>query len=353
MKKFIIIFLALFIANNTFANTYIEQTIDWKKVRIIEYDLLSKDFTFKIGINDYDKASTLQDLMERNNGISAVNWVFFCPADYSSCWWKNYTINERYVNWEKYAWYEETWDRVVFAITKENIPFLFQTNKINSTLEKQIYNWVWNYPVLLKDWEPQTEFYRDIWLIDSKMKAAMSRNFICSDKAGKKLYFWYVSSIELDALPWILLKIECYNALNLDAWVSSAMMYNWRYIIWPWRDIMDWLIIERNGLDTQKSRDLSIKIMENINAELEDKPVNYQTWLTEWLLNKLKDLRSKIYEENSIDLVNENWIANWYKIEINDIETLSRMYSINYLYDLVNTKKKEIQAKIKEEEKKS
>ncbi|MDR0771602.1 MAG: phosphodiester glycosidase family protein [Candidatus Peribacteria bacterium] len=37
--------------------------------------------------------------------------------------------------------------------------------------------------------------------------------------------------MDLKSLPDILLKVGCFNALNLDAGASSAMIYNGRYII--------------------------------------------------------------------------------------------------------------------------
>jgi len=65
--------------------------------------------------------------------ITWVNWVFECPKDYSACGSKNYTINERYVNWEKRATYKSTWDRVVFAWDKNK-------NPLGAYLTDEVYN---------------------------------------------------------------------------------------------------------------------------------------------------------------------------------------------------------------------
>jgi hypothetical protein len=35
--------------------------------------------------------------MEKNNGISAINGSYFCPADYKECGGQDFTDNERYI----------------------------------------------------------------------------------------------------------------------------------------------------------------------------------------------------------------------------------------------------------------
>lgn len=329
------------------ANTYIEKTIDWHKVKVIKYELNSPDFNFKIWKNEENNATSLRTLMESENGISAVNWIYFCPADYSACGWKNFTINERYIEWKKYAWYESTWDRVVFALDKDNKPFLFQTNKINADKETEIYTWLWNFPLILQDWKNVIEYYREQWLIDKKMKASMDRNFICSDKEWKYLYFWYVKWIILDHLHAILTQIWCYNALNLDAWASSAMVYNSRYIVWPGRNIMDALIIERKWLDTKPLREKATLVIQKVEKYLKPKTLYKQKKYLDQLSNTLTKARSTIYEKNSKDLYDENWNIIWYEIETNSISTLKKLYLINYLDKLIYELEKKLIAEDK------
>lgn len=330
------------------ANTYIEKTILWHKVKVIKYDLASKDFTFKIWVNNDWDATSLRDLMDKYNWISAVNWVYFCPADYSECKWKNFTINERYIDGKKIAWYDDTWDRVVFALDKEKVPFLFQTNRINADKETEIYNWVWNFPLILQDWKNMIEYYREQWLIDKKMKASMSRNFICSDKEWKNLYFWYVYDVILDHLHAVLTELGCYNALNLDAGKSSAMIYNARYIVWPGRKILDSLIIERNWLDTKILREKLIPIIPKIEKIIKFKTYNNKIKYLESLSKSLTKVRTQIYEQNSTDLYDENWNNIWYEINTNNLVTLKKLYIINYLDKLIY----ELEIKLASEEKK-
>lgn len=347
--KILIVIFFMFFTYKTSANTFIEKTIDWHKVKVIKYDLKSKDFTFKIWVNNDWEATSLRDLMDKNNWISAVNWVYFCPADYSSCNWKNFTINERYIDGKKIAWYNDTWDRVVFALDKNNTPFLFQTNKINSDKETEIYNWVWNFPLILKDWQNVIEYYREMWLIDYKMKASMSRNFICSDKDNKNLYFWYVYDVKLDHLHAILTKLGCYNALNLDAWASSAMIYNSRYIVWPGRSVLDSLIIERVWLDTKSLREKLDIVIKKIEKVIKFKNYKNKLIYLDKLSKTLTKTRSQIYESNSRDLYDEYWNKVWYEINVNWINTLKKLYIINYLDKLIY----ELEKKLKEEYKKS
>ncbi len=354
MKKIILLLLSLcFILSVSVvsANTFIEETIDWHKVKVIKYDLKSQDFTFKIWVNNDWDASSLRDLMDKNNGISAVNWVYFCPADYSSCNWKDFTINERYIDWKKIAWYDDTWDRVVLALDKNNTPFLFQTNKINPDKETEIYKWLWNFPLILQDWKNMIEYYREQWLIDKKMKASMPRNFICSDKEWNALYFWYVYDVILDHLHTVLKELWCYNALNLDAWASSAMIYNSRYIVWPGRNVLDWLVIERKWLDTKILKDNLNTVITKIEKRIKYKTLTNQTKYLDSLSKNLAKARTQIYEQNSKDLYDKNWNNIWYEINANELNTLKKLYIINYLDKLIYELEKKLIAEEKKKKK--
>jgi hypothetical protein len=329
------------------ANTYIEKTILWHKIKVIKYDLSSKDFIFKIWINKDQEATSLRDLMDKNNWISAVNWVYFCPADYSACKWKDFTINERYIDGKKIAWYDDTWDRVVFALDKEKNPFLFQTNRINADKETEIYTWLWNFPLILQDWKNMIEYYREQWLIDKKMKASMSRNFICSDESWKNIYFWYIYDVILDHLHAVLTELWCYNALNLDAWASSAMIYNARYIVWPGRNVLDGLIIERIWLNTKELRDKLQPIIPKIEKIIKFKTFVKQKKYLNDLSKSLTKARIQIYELNSTDLYDANWNNIWYEINTNGINTLKKLYIINYLDKLIYELEKKLEAEDK------
>lgn len=340
LKKLLIITLFFFLfEQNSFANNYIEKTLDWYKFRVIKYDTKSPDYIFKIWANPDYYASNLRELMEANNWVSAINWVFFCPASYGECGWKNFTKNERYVEWKKIWPENNTWNRVVFAVDKEDNPFLFQTGKINKLDEDKIYYWFANFPLLLQNWESKYQDYVDLWLVDSKMKAKIQRNFICSDKSNRNIYTWYVSAIELEKLPDVLIKFGCNDALNLDAWWSSAMIYNARYLIWPARDIMDWVIIERKWLDTSKIRESSKKIITFIESKMINKTLDEKIVFLDGLTNWLSKIRTKIYEQNSIDLY-EEWKKVWYEINVKNLTKIQTVYLVNYLNKSISELKK-------------
>ncbi|MFA5916603.1 MAG: phosphodiester glycosidase family protein [Candidatus Gracilibacteria bacterium] len=347
--KIFFTFYFLLVISSVSANTFIEETIDGHKVKVIKYDLKSQDFTFKIGVNNDGDASSLRDLMDKNNGISAVNGVYFCPADYSSCKGKDFTINERYIDGKKIAGYDDTGDRVVLALDKNNTPFLFQTNKINPDKETEVYNGVGNFPLILKDGKNMIEYYREQGLIDKKMKASMSRNFICSDKEGKNLYFGYVYDVILDHLHAVLTELGCYNALNLDAGASSAMIYNSRYIVGPGRNVLDGLIIERKGLDTKILRDSLQTTTKKIEKNIKFKIFREKTKYLDKLSSTITKARTQIYEQNSKDLYDENGNDVGYEIDANGINTLKKLYIINYLDKLIYELKNKVIAENKKE----
>ncbi len=338
-KISLILLFSFLLANTTFANNYIEKTIDWFKFRVIKFDTKSKDYIFKVWANPDYSATNLRELMEANNGISAINGVFFCPSTYKECWWKNFTKNERYVEWNKIWPEQSTGDRVVFAIDKNNRPFLYQTDKINTTYEWDINYWFANFPLLLQDWVSKFQDYNDLWLIDKKMTSKSSRNFICSDKTSRYIYTWYVSNIGLKKLPDLLIKFGCYNALNLDAGGSSAMIYNSRYLIWPGRDIMDWVIIERIGLDTKKIIESSLKIKSIMEVRIADKTYSEKILFLDNLSSGLSKIRTKIYEKYSNDLYKDA-DKIWYEINVTNVNKLQTIYIVNYLNKLFNEMKK-------------
>ncbi|MDD3794016.1 MAG: phosphodiester glycosidase family protein [Candidatus Gracilibacteria bacterium] len=337
MYKKIILFsiIFFFFFENSFANNYIERTIDGHKFRTIKYDVKSKDYIFKIGINPDFGATSLRELMEKNNGVSAINGVFFCPASYSECGGKNFTNNERYFKGIKIGTSSSTQDRVVFAIDKKNKPFLYQTNKLNMDRESDIYYGFANFPLLLQDGESKIQDYIDLGLVDSKMTAKIDRNFICSDITNRFIYTGYVSSISLLDLPDLLLKFGCYNALNLDAGGSSAMIYNGRYILGPARDIMDGVVIERKGLDTKNIIDNSVKVVSIIEKKISKMSYNEKIDYINNLISSLTKLRTSIYEKNSKDLYDlETGKKNGYEIEIKSLKNIEIIYMVNYINKL-------------------
>lgn len=335
MKKIILVIILL-IPNFVFANTYIEKKINWFTIKVVKYDLSSKDYEIKVVKTD--DATNLWNLLQENNAITWVNWVFFCPTDYKWCDTnKSFTDNERYIKWEKFSTYLTTWDRAVFWWTKDKKPFIYQSSKINYEDEDKIYYGLSNYPLLLSEWKNMLEQYWDKWLIDSKMKVKWTRNFVCSDEKKENIYFWLVYDATLEELTWILRNLWCYDALNLDAWLSTTFMYNSKYIVWPQkRDILDGIAIERIGLDVKEIKSIADNITNILIKDIEKKGRFYlskKEKVKNSYIKQLQEIRKKIYEINSIDLYEQNivWELDrvWYQIEINNLNQLKLVNLIN------------------------
>lgn len=334
MRKIIFLNICLIISSlipNAHANTFIEKKIDAFTVKAIEYSLDSWEYDLKIGITQEPK--TLEEILLENNGVSWVNGIFFCPSDYASCWWKSYTINERYIEWEKVWVYDDTGARVVFAWEKWREPFLFQTWKINADKEKEIYYGLANHPLLLKDWENQLERYYDGGTIDKKMVAKMPRNFICTDTSKKHIYFWYVYSPTIDELVQVLLKFGCSDALNLDAWKSSSYEYNGRVLFDGDRKILDGIVVERIWFDVKstekKVENTFIKLYSTIQTS---KKYKDKTAILEKIYENISLARKKIYDTNSTDIYDPvSWVKVWYRIDIHKESIFKKVYFLNRL----------------------
>lgn len=337
MKKifFAIIFSMIF-SISVSANNYIENIFNWKKIKIFEYDISSENYIFKVWVNPDYNATSLRELMEKNNWVSAINWVFFCPADYKECWKMDFTKNERYVEWNKYFSEFSTWDRVVFAWDKENKPFLFQSWKINPGDEDKIFYWLANHPLILQSGESKISEYEELWLIASNMKTNWTRNFICSNEDKSKIYVWLVYEISLLDLPEFLKNFWCYDALNLDAWATTSMIYNGRQIVWPGRNLLDAVIIERKWFDTAKTLQFVEVLKTKVNEKLSSKNVEEKIEFLNTFISKFNQLKNEIYTTNSTYFYDLNWKKTWYKIKLEDQTDFENIFLINSITNALN-----------------
>jgi hypothetical protein len=352
MKTKIFLAFCLFILPfYTYGNTYIEKEIRWHTIKVIKYNL--EDQKYKIKIVKSDSGDNLSNLVTENNWITWINWVFFCPADYRDCKWKeNTTNNERYFDGKKYNYWPDTWERVVYGWDKDMIPLLFQSNKINEDIEWNIWNWFSNWPLLLKDWKNQLEHYWEVNMIDAKMRASTTRNFICNDKEKKNIYFWLVYNAVLDDVPVILSDLWCSDALNLDAGASTAFIYNWKYLVWPQRNIIDAVVIERKWIDVKSLIDQYKKTVIQIKNKISKYNNKRKIKEIEKQIKTLKDVKTYLYNKYSSDIVDkdDNWDEHitWYQIKIDDTTVLKKIYLINWLLwefnKYLNTLKKNIDA---------
>ncbi len=330
------------------ANTLIQREILGNMAEIIEFETDSPDYDLKIWIDQND-GSSLREIMESVWGISGVTGVFQCPKDYSACGWKNHTINERYVNWVKYSVYESTGERVVFWWDGLYKSFIFQTDKINPDRETDIFEWLANHPLLLLSWEPMTDSYWEKGLIDEKMRQKWTRNFICSDKESTKIYFWLVHAVNIDTLAKVIQEIGCYNAINLDAGYSTAMLHNGGYLAGPGREILDWVFIVPKNIETSTIENSAQKISENIHTKLRKYSRQKQIEVLQKLILKISDYNQNIYDTRSENIYEQN--SDWFWIVVGRRTHLSKLatekvYLLNKLNSLFYTKIKEHQAHI-------
>jgi len=306
-----IIYLLLILLSWTYTFSYqnlINNTISNHKVKIIQVNL---DWNYKVVSSLSNKGENLQYLMQKENGISAVNGAYFCPKDYSNCWGKNYTNAPRFYKWKNYGKY---WDDFsyngLFAFNKEGTPFIVMNQlwwyapeklrniKYNENKIKDIYYAIGNFPVLLLDWKNIVSYYDK--LITWKMKRKWPKSFICYTKDKKTIYMWYVSNINIYELPkFIKDNFWCYGAINLDAGASLWLIYNKKVIKKSYRPVMDAFVVVDNSLEKRRNN-----IIQKYSA-LINRFVLKVKRITKWNYKKILAIKNKL-----------NSIKNKYKFEI-------------------------------------
>lgn len=185
--------------------------------------------------------ATTEELAQRVWGNTAINGAFFCPDDYSNCKINGkkmtHTISERVFMGDGPSWssfWGDTSIRMIFSFDKEGKPFFVQKNlglhdeglwsNTNHDKLDQIYFGIWNFPVLLLEWENVVHAYSKY--IDHKMKGSANRNFICSTEDSKTIYMGVIgASSILNLADYLKNQLWCRNALSLDAGASTAMVY--------------------------------------------------------------------------------------------------------------------------------
>ncbi len=342
MTKFLLVFLLFSLPSISYGNNFTETYSRNIKFEYITYNVWSLDYDLQVNISD--SAESLSTISRDYWAISGINWVFFCPADYSECWGNNYTINERFKQGVDLSFYSDTGERAVFWWDENTIPFLHQTGKINSELRGHIFEWLWNFPVLYANGKSMLEHYHDVWLYDKKMAAKIPRHFICSNKENTKIFFWKTSSSSLDDLAPALYEIWCWNGLNLDAWASSHFNYNGRELkVWS-RKVLDWFFIIPKHFDAKEINTrvdtAMIKISSTFRRYQKNKSLSRLTAVREYI----KENRTKIYEQYSQDIYDVNGNLNWYSLEVTNQKALQRIYLLNILDIKLKNLYKEISA---------
>lgn len=319
-------------AYTSHAVTFSELSIQWHKVYVIEYPTSSSNYDIQFVVTD--KQTALKDILAKYNGIIGINGIFFCPSDYTWCNTQTgYTDNERYIEGEKYATYDSTSHRVVFWWTKEKIPFIFQTDMINEDKEHLIWNGFSNYPLILFEWKNFLEYYYDLGLIDEKMTRKWTRNFICYTKSKEKILFWFVFRATMDDMVPVLLELGCYDALNLDAWKSTAFILNNTYLLWPGRGILDAIILVHKKIDTKsintKSQEIASLLIASIEKKTNDNTKRIH--LIERMIAFLTKHIQSLYDAHKTEVYSTNNVSLWFQIRLDNTKMVKTILILENL----------------------
>jgi len=229
---------------------------------------IHNDSVIEIPLEDYDLKVRAGDPVDhvrnqtRAHGASiGINGWFFCPAEwgYSYCGADNSTSSERIIQGEMIAKRENTAERGILGVTEENKAIFVQNNqhygyRWNSNQDQlnEIFYGIWNRPILLDKWVDVVQEYTH--LIDAKLNTTATKAFICTTQDADTIFLGFVKIQYLYHLPKYLKETyDCYYAIWLDAWRSSALVVDDKYLKWPWRKVTDgYLAVPKPAFIEQK-----------------------------------------------------------------------------------------------------
>jgi hypothetical protein len=329
MKKILLLFFLITLPSTVFWNIFTQVKIWDLTLQYISYDIYSNDYNIKVAVSE--DAVSLSELSSQYNWVSAINGIFFCPEDYSKCDGLNYTINERFMDGEDLSFYPDTGERWVFWWDINGLPFIHKTDQISPNMRDSIYEWVWNFPILLQNWKDVLGYYVYVGLYDNKMKASASRHFICSNKEKTHIYIWRSSATSLEWLTPALYELWCWDALNLDAGGSSHFNYNGRELVKWDRKIIDGIVIQRTDINVQSIEESVEQIMQRISVYISKYSHQVSQNILEILLSYISKLRNEVYStytSYNYDL-RGNYIG--YSIEVTSLPDFKKIYIYNIL----------------------
>ena len=272
----------------------------WHAIRVIKVILDWEHFVVSSVAGEWWE--TIQSLTKKVWWVSSINWAFFCPKDYSNCA-TTFSYYERIFKWDG-ASYSQFWPdtsiRWIFWFTRDWNP-LFVQNKIsdwdvglisniNSDRIFDLYFWISNFPVLLINWDDVTAWSSEY--IDSKMTWRWNRNFICSTQDWKTIYMWVVGTMNVwNMASYLKEQFWCYNALFLDAWASSAMVYSGKVLSqWSRKMITDAFVVV--------DREAFLALEWNPSEKYTPYTPDYEMTDSDWKqVNKLNTIIDAIYKK--------------------------------------------------------
>ena len=204
---------------------------------------------YKIIVNavpNGQSAKSVDTLMKEVNGVAAINGAFFNPSNQTSdmiaIW-----------NGQKRAVYGDDLgaERAVFGFTSDGTPIMAtnatrywdnsRNGRSNDEFTKMQYGLSMH---MLIDHGRDVSSANAAMNNDSKQGKAWTKEFICSTSDGETVYFGTVKNVTFMGLAqYIQNTFNCHNAIQLDAWGSTAMYFNNGVIAGPGRNVMDAFVV--------------------------------------------------------------------------------------------------------------
>lgn len=217
------------------------------------------DWTHKIVVNAVQNGQSpkaVKTFMDEVGGVSAINGAFFdaYSAEKSSDMIAIVNGTKRSVYWD------DLWDtRALFWFQYDGTPLLVTNSTrswnngwVNSEFSKIQYGLAMH--VLLVNWQ-NVSYNNSEMNNDKKQWWAATKEFICSTQDKSTIYFWRVYNVTFVWLAeYVQRTFGCYDAIQLDAWWSTAIYYEWEKIAWPGRNVMDAFVVIED--DSQYREDL-------------------------------------------------------------------------------------------------
>jgi hypothetical protein len=249
------------------------------------------DWTHKFVVNvvqNGNQPKSVKTLMDEVGWVSAINGAFFDA--YSK---EKSSDMIAISNWVKRAVYwDDMWEtRALFWFQHDWTPLLV-TNSTRSW-DNSISNWVnsefskiqygLSMHVLLVNWV-NVSYNNSEMNNDKKQWGVATKEFICSTQDKSTVYFWRVFNVSFVWLAeYIQRTFNCYDAIQLDAWGSTAIYFEWEKIAWPWRDVMDAIVVVEDRTKYNEELQKAITWMyENWMTKFNN-PISF---MADWAINR-------------------------------------------------------------------
>ena len=328
------------------------------------------DGTHKIIVNavqNWDQPKSVKTLMEEVWWVSAINGAFF------DAYSKNKSSDMIAItNWiKRCVYWDDLWDtRALFWFQYDWTPLLATnatrswdnsiSNRVNSEFPKIQYGLSMH--VLIINWN-NVSYNNSEMNNDKKQWWVATKEFICSTEDKSTIYFWKVLNVTFIWLAEYIQKtFNCYDAIQLDAWWSTAIYFEWEKIAWPWRDVMDaFVVIEDNSKYNEELQEAINWMYENWMTKYNDPtsfmakdPINreqaakffwvlaeniYKKENIEWSSCNFLDIEKAdpTLQENIVKSC-EQWLFQWYNWMFNPKTNLTNAQALAVLSRIVNSK---------------